>query len=237
MNIEFLGNGNITSNNFNASYLIDNHILVDAPAGMLKQLKENDHNIHDIDVIFITHMHGDHYFDLPFILLNEYAAKRENNLILIGPKTLKRKLRKLTKLAFPNSYKKILNELNLTYYNAESLYKTVITNINVSSVNVIHGPLKYCYGYIFEKDNKKIGFTGDTEMCPGLTYMVKNVNVCVVDVSKNGTRHHLKLDELKQLCEDNKIIFIPTHFPDSLRNDFKNIKNVKLINCHEQFYL
>lgn len=237
MKINFIGNGNITSYNFNASYVLNDHILIDAPAGMYKELNKQNIALDNIDVIFITHLHGDHYFDLPFILFNMYVSKREKNILLIGPKNLKRKLKKLTKLAFPNSYLKVLNNVDITYFDSSLINNTLINDLSVSSVKMIHGPLKNCYGYIFTKDDKKLGFTGDTEYCPGLTYMVGEVNYCVIDVSNKGANHHLPLNDFEDLCKNTKTIYLPTHYPDKIKENLEKITNVKLINSGEQFFI
>ena len=68
MNIKFIGTGGafFASSN-NASYLIDEKILVDLPNGGCRAMTKMDIDISKIDHILITHFHGDHYFDIPFI--------------------------------------------------------------------------------------------------------------------------------------------------------------------------
>lgn len=49
-----------------ASAIIDDHILVDAPNGIIKYLKHLGYDILKIDTIIITHLHGDHFLIYPF---------------------------------------------------------------------------------------------------------------------------------------------------------------------------
>lgn len=237
MKIKFLGNGNITSSSFNASYLINEHILIDAPAGLNKKIKEEGEELNKINIIIITHLHGDHYFDLPFILFDFFAVKRTEPLIIIGPKNLYKNLKKLLKLAFPNSHNKILNSLDLTFAESSKIYNLSLGDIKVTAVNVIHGKLKDCYGYILDDGTKKIGFTGDCELCPGLTYIIKEVNACIIDVSTTGNNHHLRIDEFESLCKEYNILFLPTHHSDNLPLKLNKIKNIKILNCNEEFYI
>ena len=66
MNLQIIGSGGMWNKENSASYLIDNHILIDIPNGGCKNLYNFGNNIENIDNVLITHFHGDHYFDIPF---------------------------------------------------------------------------------------------------------------------------------------------------------------------------
>ncbi|MDD2505647.1 MAG: MBL fold metallo-hydrolase [Bacilli bacterium] len=236
MNVQIIGDGNITNKNFNASFLINNNILVDSPPGVLKKLKSLDVNIDNITIIIITHLHGDHFFDLPFIILHEYSKKRTKPLFIIGPKELKKDLSKLIKLAFKNRLNKYLSKLNITFIDSANIQNhEVEEGVFLSSVRVNHGNLKNCYGFLLKKDNKSLSFTGDTEMCPGLTYLLKRSSHCIIDVNNSG--NHLKLEQLENLIKEFPINYIPIHYPENLENKLSGLSNIKLIKSGEQFYL
>ena len=238
MDVKIIGTGNITSENFNSSFLINDTILVDTPPGVLKELKRLDKKIEDIKIIIITHLHGDHYFDLPFIILNEYVRKRKEKLIIIGPKELKRKLEKLTLLAFNNRLNKYIANSNIHFIDALTVQKNeILEDLYLSSIKVKHGNLKNCYGYLFTKKDKTLAITGDIEVCPGLTYMLKKANYVLIDVNDNIKGSHITLNELKSLSKEYKLNYIPVHYPDEIEEDLNKIVNVKIIKSGEQFYI
>ncbi|MDD4795987.1 MAG: MBL fold metallo-hydrolase [Bacilli bacterium] len=237
MKVRVIGNGNITSNNFNASFLINDKILVDAPPGMLKELKKLNKNLDEIKVIVITHLHGDHYFDLPFIILNEYARGRKEKLIIVGPKELKKKLDILTKLAFNNRLNKYIANLNIFFLDANTVQNNQVDNdFYLSSIKLVHGEVKSNYGYIFKQGEKALGITGDTEMCPGLTYMLKKVDLILIDVNDKKGKH-LDLNNFKDLVKTYQTNYIPVHFPDEIEEELLKLKNVKIIYPGEEFYI
>lgn len=235
MDIQVIGNGNIVSNNFYSSFLINGNILIDAPPGLTKQLKNMNKDLSDIDIIVITHLHGDHYFDLPFIILNEYSKNREKDLFIIGPKELKKELNKLTKLAFKNNISKYLDKLKIHFIDALTVQNREIgNNIFLSSIKVKHDNVN-SYGYLLKKDDNTLAITGDTEMCPGLTYMLKKASVCLIDVNNVGK--HLTLEQLKEIIKEYPIKYIPVHFPDDIEDELTLLKNVRIIKIGEHFYL
>ena len=66
MKVNIVGSGSIGSSFMSASAIIDDHILVDAPNGIIKYLKHLGYDILKIDTIIITHLHGDHFLIYPF---------------------------------------------------------------------------------------------------------------------------------------------------------------------------
>ena len=101
----------------------------------------------------------------------------------------------------------------------------------MTSKLVEHGEIKPAYGYIIEKGNNKIGFSGDSKMCPGIEYIVEQANVSILDMSAegDGNKAHMGINDIEKLCkkyEDKTII--ATHMRDCVKEKAKsiNIKNL-----------
>ena len=74
MKVKVIGSGSMWNENNSASYMIDDHILVDIPNGMCKNLFRQEITPKQIDTVLITHFHGDHYFDMPFYMILKSKA-------------------------------------------------------------------------------------------------------------------------------------------------------------------
>lgn len=69
------------------------HILIDCGEGTQLQLRKFKIKFQQIDIILISHLHGDHIFGLPGLLSTMQLLGRENKLKIYGPTGIKRLLK------------------------------------------------------------------------------------------------------------------------------------------------
>ena len=78
--------------------------LVDCGATSLVGLKAAGIDLPSIDAIVITHLHGDHFAGLPFLLLDaQLNNRRTTPLLLVGHRDLEARLRAAMDVLFPGS--------------------------------------------------------------------------------------------------------------------------------------
>ena len=227
MKVEFIGSGSIFTSVNSASYLINDKILVDIPNGCCKALKRMGKDIIDIKYVFITHFHGDHFFDIPFLLAEIYL-RGSKKVTLIGGSELKSKVEAITKLCFPNSYNKYLNEIEITYVDCNE--KISIDDLKINSVKVEHGRIKEAYGYMFAINNKSIFFTGDTCLCSNVEKLCNISSYIIIDTTLEiGNKAHIGINDIEYLATKyNNVKFITTHMGKDIKNLIEklNLKNV-----------
>lgn len=235
MKLKILGSGNIFSNDNSASYLIDNNILVDVPNGTCKILKKIEIDPGLISNVIITHFHGDHYFDIPFLLLNKISTN--NGAINIYCDDFgENKIYELTKLAFPNKIDKVNSYFK---YNINNKFK--IGEYIVKKVKLKHEEGIEANGYIFNQKNINIGFTGDTGLCKNLQSMAKECNYLICDCNAlKGKTSHLGVDNIIELSKEyENCIFYTTHMGNEVREEIKSlkIKNLIPLNDYDEFFI
>lgn len=230
MEIRLIGTGSIGAVQSSASTLVNKKILIDIPNGIVKRLKQFGENVLNINTVLITHLHGDHYFDLPFFMLEKYFYKVTDKTIIYAPIGTLKKVKKLFELAFPGEYKKIMNNIDIEFIEFKELKNEKLDNdIYVDSVLVDHGRCKPAYGYLLKENSRKVGFSGDSKMCEAIDYIVQNSIVSVLDMSfaENINHAHMGLHDIERICDKYKEkTIITTHMQDYTRNEAKN-KNIK----------
>lgn len=131
---------------------IKNHMfLIDCGEGTQVELRRNKIKFSRIKHIFISHLHGDHYFGLIGLVSTFRLLSRETPLHIYGPKGIKEVITLQLKLSDSwTNYPLIFHELNST--KSELLYED-------DSVEVYTIPLEhriYTNGFLFkEKENER----------------------------------------------------------------------------------
>ena len=128
---------------------IKNHMfLIDCGEGTQVQLRKQKIKFSQIEHIFISHLHGDHFFGLIGLISTFMLLGREKELHIYGPKGIKEAILLLLKLG--NAY----TSYNLFFHELTSKESEVIYEDEKVKVTTI--PLKhrvYTNGYLFEEKN------------------------------------------------------------------------------------
>lgn len=234
MKLDIIGSGAIFTKYNSACYLIDDKILVDIPNGTCKKLMTIGKDIHKIKNILITHFHGDHYFDFPFLFLNQ--NNDEEKTTVYCDKDESYKLYELVKLGYQHKADIFDQHILCNFDKKFQIGKYIVTKVKVE-----HAKLINCYGYIFDDGNIKVGFTGDSGMCDGAIFLANTCDYLISDCSYiEGKKSHLGLDNLIHLSKENPNLKIFTsHMNDNVRAYLNNnkIKNIKPLNDFEKLVL
>ena len=127
---------------------LDEHLfLIDCGEGTQMQLSRYKIRRGRINHIFISHLHGDHYFGLPGLLTTLGLMNRENDLHLYAPAQLKQ----ILDLQFSISDTKLPFEL---YFHSLETEGVIVDDVkfSVECFRVYHRI--ECFGFIVREKNK-----------------------------------------------------------------------------------
>lgn len=134
-----------------SQYLIINnrHFLIDCGEGTQRQMRKYKVGFSKINHIFISHLHGDHFYGLVGLLSTYGILSRENALHIYGPKGIEQ-ITRLT-LEISQSHAKF----PIIFHELDSTISEVIFEDGKVSVQTI--PLKhriYTNGFLFKEKEK-----------------------------------------------------------------------------------
>ncbi|MFP9098598.1 ribonuclease Z [Flavobacterium sp. RHBU_24] len=122
--------------------------LIDCGEGTQVQLRKHKIKFGKINQVFISHLHGDHFYGLIGLISTFALLGRKNDLHIYGPKGIKEVILLLLKVS--NSW----TSYNLYFHELESKEPEVIFEDDKVKVTTI--PLRhrvYTNGYLFEEKN------------------------------------------------------------------------------------
>lgn len=126
--------------------IAERFFLIDCAEGTQVQLRKYKAKFQSIDHIFISHLHGDHFFGLPGLLSSMHLLGRKQDITIYCPKELKGII-------------DLINKVSETTFNYTVHWKfTDDKGLNLlfedSKVEVYSFPLKhriYCTGFLFKE--------------------------------------------------------------------------------------
>lgn len=148
--------------------------LIDCGEGTQVQLRKNKLKFSKINHIFISHLHGDHFYGLVGLISTFMLLNRQTDLHVYGPKGIKEIV--LLQLRYSNSY----TGYNLYFHELESKESEIIYEDDKVIVKTI--PLKhriYTNGYLFQEK------VGDRKLNVAAVNEYK-IDTCYFQKIKNG---------------------------------------------------
>jgi ribonuclease Z len=179
--------------NLSAQYISfnRNHFLIDCGEGTQRSLRACGVNLLGIQKVFISHLHGDHFYGLPGLITTMNTLKRTDVLEIYGPKGIKEILTLLLKAS--DSW----TRYPLKFVEIESSDSEVVFESNKVRVSTI--PLNhrvYTNGFLFEvyeldRWSKLYAYCSDTAFLPKIASIFEKVYVLYHESTFLETELHL----------------------------------------------
>lgn len=167
-------------------------LLLDCGANTLAALKERKLSGGDIDVVLLSHFHGDHMAGVPFLLMDAARLKREKPLHIFSPEGGKKIIGELLQLCYPGMAS-ILDTLPL-HWHTYSEGKTIQeAGLELQAWPMIHTPEAKPHALRFTAGGRTIAFSGDTGWTP-LLYEVAafaDLFICECTFFKTEQKNHI----------------------------------------------
>jgi len=203
--LTFLGSANAfaAQGRYWSSFIVDGKYVFDAPPTLLPHLKQLGVSLPDIDVIFITHQHGDHFVGLPFLMLEYvYMTERTEDLTIVGPPGCEEWLEDFAERVYPNILRG--SKYKRTYIEADPSREQQAGDLTfqaypMSHVNDGGGP--GAFGFRVRIGDKTVAYSGDTMFCENVVKLGEGADVYVIDCTytEGCGPEHMSLDDAKMI--------------------------------------
>ena len=173
----------------------------------------------EIDLVLITHFHGDHFAGLPFLLLDAQFTRRTRPLVIAGPEGIEARLMQVMEALFENSSKtKQRFELSVVALKPEETRS--FGAVAVTPYSVVHGESGGPFlGYRVAAEGRVIAYTSDTEWTETLIPLGRGADLFIAEAYYYDkiVKNHLSLKTLEaHLPAINPKRLVLTHMSDDM---------------------
>lgn len=174
---------------FNTCFLVragGRTLALDFGASSLIALKKLGLASTDVDAVAITHLHGDHFGGLPFLLLDsQYEAHRRRPLQILGPPGIAERLPVLTEAMFSGTWATPWRfPLQLTELPMRT--PTEAAGFVVESIEVVHPSGAPATGLRVRYGDQIVAFSGDTRWTDALVDIAAGADLLILECMGRG---------------------------------------------------
>ncbi len=195
------------------------NFLIDCGASSLPTLKRFGVARDAIDLILITHFHGDHFGGLPFLLLDAQFTRRTRPLVIAGPQGIETKLANLMEALFEHS-SKTKQRFDLSVVALEPEQSRTFGEVKVTPYPVVHGESGGPFlAYRIEAEGRIITYSADTEWTDALIPAARGADLFIAEAYyfDKIVKNHLSLKTLEaHLPEINAKRLVLTHMSEDM---------------------
>lgn len=173
-----------------------------------------------VDMVLMTHMHGDHIGGVPVLLIDlQYRAWRTRPLALVGPPGGAPRLDALRTGSYPEIHRRGLS-FTTPWHDLSVPGELEIEGRRISAIRAFHEDRSISTSLCVEAYGRRLVFSGDTGMQPALLELARGADLFICECSSvtPQTDRHICLEELERLREEiDAKVWILSHLNGEMR--------------------
>ena len=200
--------------------------LVDCGASSLIAMRRYGVVPNDIDMILLTHLHGDHFGGIPFFVLDaQLISKRNRPLVIVGPPGTKSRVMAAMEIFFPGS-SQIQQTFSLDIRELAPDHAQTVNEVIITAYRVQHPAGDPSLALRIECNGKIITYSGDTEWTETLLPAARGADLLIAEAYffEKKVKFHLDFHTLMaHLDELQPKRLIVTHMSEDMLARLKEI--------------
>lgn len=136
----------------------DTHILCDCGFSVPHQYFAGCTDPEQLDLVWISHFHGDHFFGMPLLLLRLWEMGRDKPLTICGQRGVGEKITRSLDLAFPGFGAKLAYDVVFEEIEPDDTPRR-IGGVGLQTVQTVHSERNL--GLLLDDGSKRLYYSGD----------------------------------------------------------------------------
>lgn len=171
-------------------------VLLDCGATSLTALREQQIDPNQIRTVLLSHLHGDHFGGLPFLILDGQFRHRTEDLTVVGPPSTRGRLEAAMETLYPGS-SQVKRRFEVRVVEHVERQSLAVGELRCTPFEVRHASGAPAYALRVEHPDASVTYSGDTEWTDALVEAADDVGLFLCEgYSPTPVRWHLDLEAL-----------------------------------------
>lgn len=187
----------------NAGYLLETpstRLLIDSGPGVLSALRAQGRDPNEVEGVVISHLHGDHFAGLPFLLLDyTWQSRRTRPLTVVGPPGTGDRVQRLYEVMYTESGKEKL-PFPIEFVELKDGDAHEVADTRIEAFFVPHQDTELSLGHRFLSQGRSVVYSGDTPWTEDLIRHSSGADLFLLECSTFETPipKHIRYAELER---------------------------------------
>jgi ribonuclease BN (tRNA processing enzyme) len=201
-------------------------VLLDCGATSLSALRHSGLDPGEIAAVFVSHLHGDHFGGLPFLILNAQFARRTRALTVVGPPGTARRLDEAMECLFPGSTA-VARRFAVDTVELPPGAEVTVAGVRATAFRADHPSGAPALALRLTLGGKVIAYTGDTAWTDALIEAAAGADLLIAEAyyREKNVPYHLRHADLAahrgQLASRRTVL---THMSDDMLDHLDQVR-------------
>jgi ribonuclease BN (tRNA processing enzyme) len=202
LRVRFVGSGDAfgSGGRFQACIHVETaatRFLLDCGASSLIAMKRLGVSANDIDVVLLSHFHGDHFGGIPWLILEGQFFGRTKPLVIAGPPGVADRVREAMEAMYQGS-SETRQRFEYSFVDLKAGVAAQLADLQVTPFEVPHSGGSTPFALRVESGGKVLAYSGDTEWTEALLDVARGADlfICEANFFERDVKVHLSYKTL-----------------------------------------
>jgi ribonuclease BN (tRNA processing enzyme) len=174
-------------------------LLLDCGASSLIAMRRFGVDPQAIDTVILSHLHGDHFGGVPFLILDGQFKRRTRPLVVVGPPGVEARVREAMEVFFPGSTR-VERKFDTCFVELADRVPVEVGPVRVTGFGVVHASGAPPFALRVAGEGKVVAYSGDTEWTESLIDAARGADLFIAEALfyDKQVKYHLDLATLLQ---------------------------------------
>ncbi len=177
-------------------------LLIDCGASSLIAMKREGVDPGGVDAVLVSHLHGDHFGGVPFLILDAQFSRRTRPLLVAGPTCVRQRVEAAMEVFYPDSTA-VRRRFDVEFIELQERREARVGPASVTAFPVVHASGAPANALRVEYGGRIIAYSGDTEWAESLIEAARGASlfVCEAYMFDRPVKFHLDYKTVEAQAE------------------------------------